>query len=402
MLTLNSTDLTFVAYGASTSHDGIMTVSQAKKLDELWNSQDESSEKTKLDGFCYIAYSGFGGYKGNSKEFFDWVFPQDFEIIKCDTRPTSDGKLILCHDPGFTLDGNGNITTYDSSNYTPIRSMTYAQAMALEFNNGEHVCDIDYYLQLCKTYGKQPYITARDEYADDIASALKTSLTYFGYHNNAIINSSTTATLTTVRNALPNVTLCVFCNPFGSSLVSALNYSLQTRDCIMSYYYSQGGYTWADFIESSDVASAIASCNQVGVRQCIGIESGETHIADIIAMGMDYCQYMAARPMPEYATNPTVVTVTGDTPTIALAEDNKIYKCTGTAITSLTITAVDTNAQFSVKFNSPPGNTPPTFNYPTAQLKMPTDFSLDVNTHYEFNVDEDGYVVVGDAWVVTT
>lgn len=386
MVTLNSTDLTFVVYGASTAHDGLMTVSQARQLADLVNADmDDLNDIARQARFEYIAYSGFGGYKGNSREFFAWVFPQNFGLIKCDVQPTSDGKLILCHDPGFTLDGSGKITTYDSTNYTAIHDMTYAAAMALTFANGEHVADIDYYLQLCKTHGKRPYITVRDEYASDIAAALVTSLTYYGYADNAIINSSTTATLTTVRAALPNITLCVFCNPFGSSLTSAYNYAAQTRDCIMSYYYNQGGHTWAEFIASADVIATIANCNQLGIRQCACIESDELHIAALIEMGFDYCHYMGARPIDNGGTN--TVTLTGTTPTITEAQDNTIYDAG--EVTSLTVTSVATGAAFALRFDSPAG-TATSLTLPLS-ITMPSGFSVGVYGHCEINVDNRGY-----------
>lgn len=111
---------------------------------------------------------------------------------------------------------------------------------------------------------------------------------------------------------------------------------------------------------------------------------------------------LGASDISAYEEKPTVVTVTGDTPVIALAENNKIYKCTGTAITSVTITAVDANAAFCVKFDAPPAVSAPVFNFPTASIKMPTDFALEPNIHYEINVDEDGYALVGDVWEITT
>ena len=96
-----------------------------------------------------------------------------------------------------------------------------------------------------------------------------------------------------------------------------------------------------------------------------------------------------------YELKPTVVTVTGNTPTIALAENNKIYKCTGTGITSVTITARDTNAAFSVIFDAPSGASAPTFSYPTVNMVMPDDFAVEAYKHYEINVDSEGYAVVG-------
>ena len=95
-----------------------------------------------------------------------------------------------------------------------------------------------------------------------------------------------------------------------------------------------------------------------------------------------------------YELKPTVVTVTGNTPTIALAEDNKIYKCTGDGITAVTITAVDTNAAFSVIFETTASA--PTFSYPTNNIQMPSQYTPEVYKRYEINVDSDGYALVGD------
>lgn len=96
-----------------------------------------------------------------------------------------------------------------------------------------------------------------------------------------------------------------------------------------------------------------------------------------------------------YEEKPTVVQVSGNTPTIALAQDNTIYELTGTAITSVTITARDSGAAFAVIFNTPSGSTPPTFTYPTVNMYMPDNFSLDVYRHYEINVDSKGFAAVG-------
>ena len=96
-----------------------------------------------------------------------------------------------------------------------------------------------------------------------------------------------------------------------------------------------------------------------------------------------------------YEEKPTVVQVSGNTPTIALAEDNTIYELTGTAITSITITARDSGAAFAVIFDTPAGSTPPTFSFPTVNMHMPDDFALDVFRHYEINVDSKGFAAVG-------
>lgn len=97
-----------------------------------------------------------------------------------------------------------------------------------------------------------------------------------------------------------------------------------------------------------------------------------------------------------YEEKPTVVQVSGNTPTIALAQDNTIYDLTGTGITAIAITAIDTGARFAVRFNTPAGSTGPTFSYPANSLHFQADFAPSVYAHYEINVDEDGYAAVGE------
>ena len=74
-----------------------------------------------------------------------------------------------------------------------------------------------------------------------------------------------------------------------------------------------------------------------------------------------------------------------------------VYDLTGTGITSVTITARESGAAFSVLFNTPAGATAPTFLYPTANMYMPDDFALDVYRHYEINVDSRGFATV-NSW----
>ena len=95
--------------------------------------------------------------------------------------------------------------------------------------------------------------------------------------------------------------------------------------------------------------------------------------------------------------DPAVVTVSGDTPNIVLAQDNIVYDLTGTGITSVTITAREAGAAFSVLFNTPAGLTAPTFLYPTSNMYMPDNFALDVYRHYEINVDSRGFATV-NSW----
>lgn len=173
------------------------------------------SQKYAPSKWQNIAYSSFGSYAGNSTEFFKNNSKYKFDMLKCDVQPTSDGKLVLCHDDGFTLNTDGRIISYDADDNTLIRSMTYEMAMSYQYArqvDGQYcsVCDIDTFLEICKSSGIPPFITVRDQYMDEVASALAESLTKYGLTDVTVINSSTRASLSTVRNYMPNVTVCVF------------------------------------------------------------------------------------------------------------------------------------------------------------------------------------------------
>lgn len=156
-----------------------------------------------LDKFMTIGYSNIGVAATNSLETYLSVGHFGFNACKGDVRPTSDGKLIMCHDPGFTFDGNGRITTYNASSRTLIHSLTHAQCMELEYdgrntatenNHYQKVADIDGYLDVCKQYDMIAFITVRDEYPEEVASEVIAALKRHNMTERAIINGYTAVT----------------------------------------------------------------------------------------------------------------------------------------------------------------------------------------------------------------
>ena len=88
---------------------------------------------------------------------------------------------------------------------------------------------------------------------------------------------------------------------------------------------------------------------------------------------------------------PTEVTLTGSSVTIADAQDNTVYVCGD--VTDVTVTARAANAAFTLIFDSPAGSTPTVLTMPSTNVIMPADFSVEVYTHYEINVDKRGFAV---------
>lgn len=167
------------------------------------------------DSFNSIAYSSVAGSTGyiNTAEHFKWSAKQGFTAIKGDVQPTSDGKLVMCHDDGFTLNSDGQLTTYDAANSTPIHDMTEEQCLALQHRNGNHVCPFETYIRICKQYGKIAYITIRNAYMDVVVPEMFKILDKYSMRKRCIVNSFNVASLQAVR-AMDN----------GITLSNVLNY----------------------------------------------------------------------------------------------------------------------------------------------------------------------------------
>ena len=179
-----------------------------KKVDE---------DKARFDRqFNYVAYSQITPTDApiNSEEHFIYCANAGtFTSLKGDVRNTADGGLIMCHDAGYTFDGNGKITAYNKNNNTPIDTLTVAQCKALTFaeqwqGKDCHPCDFETFVRVCKKYGLIAYCTVRDEHiADVVAPETLRILTLYRMLDHCIINSFTKATLEIFRALNPSITL---------------------------------------------------------------------------------------------------------------------------------------------------------------------------------------------------
>lgn len=186
-----------------------VTSNEKNRLDRI-----EGSINALPDGFVRISYSSVYPWGPiNTAEVFKSACFVGFNAIKGDVRITSDGKFVMCHDAGFTLDGNGRITTYDESNNTAISTITLSECLALEHSTFRtelgyyaHPCSLDEYLEIVSRYNKVPFITIRDEFDSTAIQALIERLDFFGLRKSAIINSYGVNELKAIR-AIDNMIL---------------------------------------------------------------------------------------------------------------------------------------------------------------------------------------------------
>ena len=232
-----------------------------------------------------ICYSGINRKPINTAEHFvDVATNFGYNALKCDVRPTADGELVCCHDAGFTFDGNGYITTYDSSNQTLIHDVTAATCLGYSFKTGEHPCLVGDYLKICRTYGKVAFITIRNEYMDVVIPKLLEELKKHNMMYSSIINCMTYESLVTWRTLDKDV---------------MINYTLSYGNAIdkaaIDKAVSLGYCSLCGFSLNSSQLEPTAGCDFEYAREC-GIRVGqaiaykEGSPEKCFEMGYDFCQ----------------------------------------------------------------------------------------------------------------
>lgn len=164
--------------------------------------------------FLSISYSSIWIAPINTLETYISAWKLGFNCCKGDVQPTSDGKLIMCHDDGFTFDSDGRITSYNPDNSTPIHFLTYSDCMEKEYslsvssNTNDHyskVADIDGYLTVCREYGMLALITIRNEYLDIVVPEVLSKIKKYKLESKTILNTYDDKTIAKIRELDANI-----------------------------------------------------------------------------------------------------------------------------------------------------------------------------------------------------
>lgn len=244
-----------------------------------------------------IAYSSIGRKPINTVEhFIDAATNFGYNALKCDVRPTSDGELVCCHDAGFTFDGSGYITTYDSTNKTLIHDVTAATVLGYQFRTGEHPCLVGDYLDVCRTYGKVAFITIRSEYMDVVVPKLLEELKAHNMTYATIINCMTYNSLVTWRTYDQSVMINYTLNAGVAIDQSEIDRAIGLGYCSLCGF----GLTSSATTPNHDCDFEYARANGIRLLQAIAYKEGSPEAC--YAMGYDGCQIA-------YAWNPVAVSV---------------------------------------------------------------------------------------------
>lgn len=218
--------------------------------------------------FLRIAYSAIWVDKINTATH--WLFAADmgFNTLKGDVEITSDGELIMCHDPGFTFDENGRIINYNSSNKTLIVEMTYAECRSKVYADnparyGQYcpVADVDDFIKICKDKGKICFLTIRATNTAAVVAKAVEKIKYYGMESRTILNAVQSSIIDVIRENHDADGIAVnFVAPEGTAITTA-----QVDNCVAwgNAFLS----IWADGVTSviDNSATAIAYAKQKGV-----------------------------------------------------------------------------------------------------------------------------------------
>lgn len=233
-----------------------------------------ANRRAAFDGqMLHIAYSTIELAIINSAEHFLTAAKLGFNALKCDVQPTSDGELVLCHDPGYTYDENGRILqTYDANNFTAINTLTAAEIAEKEYAGQHyaqgyytHPCFLEDFMRICKEKGMVAFVTIRDDNIPDVvAPKLLEIVKKYGMENHTIVNSFNINSLKAVRNLHKTIYLHQVKN-YETVLTNAEIDAIDALGNAMISMYVYPAATGTEKLTESESALAYAKMRNVRV-----------------------------------------------------------------------------------------------------------------------------------------
>jgi glycerophosphoryl diester phosphodiesterase len=132
----------------------------------------------------------------NTMAAFEQAVRDGADWIEFDVRMSSDGELVVMHDPTVdrTTDGSGTVA-----------ALTLAELEALDAGNGQHVPTFAQVVTFAKSAGVGILPEAK---APNIEAAMVETIRQHGYEDRTIIQSFDPATLQTLHRLAPEIQLC--------------------------------------------------------------------------------------------------------------------------------------------------------------------------------------------------
>lgn len=183
----------------------------------------------------------------NTVELYEAACKAGFNGIKGDVTPSSDGKLIMCHDSVFKFDENGRVFEPGSKGVysKQICDMTRDECKKLEYASEEAKEHLGYYpkvteledlIKVCKKYDKFAYITVRDKQIQMCIDEIYNLLKKYNMTNQCIVNSFTYETLKTMKEKDPDVLLSYVWGPEEPLTKEVVDRAIELGNCIVCVF----------------------------------------------------------------------------------------------------------------------------------------------------------------------
>lgn len=246
------TDTTFDLMYGQGAHKNIVSSEKESHNNDV---SSKSSSVLEISGECnYISYSKIFGiiHSINTKELYTWCGKKPFTSIKGDVQITSDGKLIMCHDDGFTFNKDGKITFYDAGNSVSIRSLTLNECLKFRHENTNYsICTFEEYIKICKQYGKIAFITIRNKHIGEVISEMMKTLDKYKMTDKCIVNSFNYSSLRAIRNINSSIMLSHVQQYKTKVTTYDIDRAVTLGNCIIC------GFNFSETSTVNDVAAAI-------------------------------------------------------------------------------------------------------------------------------------------------
>lgn len=205
----------------------------------------------------------------NTAELFEAACKLGFDGIKGDVTPSSDGRLIMCHDSFFSMTENGLALEPGDVGVCKKRiyRMTAAQCKNLEYANAQaeahlgyraKVAELEDLIRICKQYGKIAYITVRDRRIEQCVDEVYRLLRKYDMTRQCIINSFSVKTLAAMRAKDASIRLSLVFGPNKILTKSHIHKAMSLGNCVVCLFWSRETLMAGHLLEKSKNAIAYA------------------------------------------------------------------------------------------------------------------------------------------------
>ena len=260
----------------------------------LTNKNEKRTEKDMKKPILNISYSKLFDLPipWNTAELYETACELGFDAIKGDVTPSSDGKLIMCHDSYFRLNENGRVLEPGNkgAHMKLIKNMTSKECTALEYANEEakeylgyyaKVAELEDLIRICKKHGKIAYITVRDKQIEMCVYEIYRLLQKYNMVDHCIINSFSTDTLNIMKQKVPEIKLSLVFGPNRMLTKRHIDRASALGNCAVCLFWTKDVLLGKEMLRKSQNAIIYAK------EKCVELHFAHGHDKESYNFGIE-------------------------------------------------------------------------------------------------------------------